>query len=137
MFESQDRVKAPIGKGRFSEGVTKKVMRGARSHSVHFFANLRCAVLSLEFDNILIELHGAISARGIYESAIELPIDDLFFVGGQLQGIIRRAERALDQFNRGQIYRDAYVKTILQSRLQEAKDFRKYIVKRIRTDFAV
>jgi hypothetical protein len=109
--------------------VSKRVMLGAQPLSLGSSANFRGADVTNETHDLLIKLFQANSARSVYEAAVELPLDDLFYVGGQLQTLIRRAELAIR--NEGPLLAE-YVANALSFRVAEAKAFRKYIVKRIR-----
>lgn len=107
----------------------KKVMLGAVTSFVPSITQSRGEMLTNEIHEILIELHQANSARTVYEGVFELPLEDLFYVGGQLQSLIRRAEQLLrDQSG---MFLD-YVHTALNSRVEEARAFRRYIITRIR-----
>jgi hypothetical protein len=109
--------------------VSKRVMLGASRLSLRCSAQSRGATVTNETYDILIKLHSANSARTVYEQALELPLDDLYYVGGQLQGLIRHAECILA--SDGQTLAD-YVCNALAFRVAEAKSFRRYIITRIR-----
>lgn len=91
--------------------------------------------VSQDLSDILLDLYSANSARHVYECATDLPLDDLFFVGGRLQSLIRKAEMALVTYEQNHFFFDAYAIATLKARLHEAKEFRRYIVKRIRNGF--
>lgn len=112
-----------------SELVAKKVMLGILRHYVPSVTELRGTTLTTDIQDILLELYQANSARAVYEAAVELPLDDLFYLGGQLQILIRRAERI--QNSHGIFYAE-YLRYSLSSRLADAKSFRSYIIDRIK-----
>lgn len=110
----------------------EKVMLADLNERVPSNSNLRCSVLNEVFSNILFDLYRANCARPIYEAAVDLPLDDLFYVGGQLQSLIRKAESILFECEIGGYFMDYYTSQSMRSRIEEAKSFRRYIVKRIR-----
>ena len=79
--------------------------------------------------DLLFELNKATSVRPTYEESTELPLKDLFFVGGQLQRLIRRSEEALASFS---LNLPGNTRSTIHSRLDEVRAFRNYIVKRIK-----
>jgi hypothetical protein len=112
-----------------SELVAEKVMLGISRRYVPSLSELRGTTLTDDIQDILLELYQAISARTVYEAAIELPLDDLFFVGGQLGALIRKAEH----IQRVLGYAPAeYQRYSLSFRISEARAFRRYIVDRIK-----
>lgn len=80
--------------------------------------------------NLILELHRAKKAWPIYQEASNLPAQDLFAVGGNLQALIDRAELEL-AYGEQYSYPQSVMQTI-SSYLEEIKAFRKYIVTRIR-----
>lgn len=74
------------------------------------------------------ELSEANSSKAAYEECQQLPLEDFFYVGGKIQALIRKAHRhlATSQFDS---FDD---RANVQARLDELKDFRDYIIKRIK-----
>lgn len=107
-------------------------MREELSPSVSFSAEPGGAPVIGEFEEILYNLDRAVQARLVYESQHSLPLEDLFYVGGQLKSLIRRSEKALN--NRDLLLIDTTI-VLIGFRLKEAKLFYKYIVKRIAHGF--
>lgn len=112
-----------------SLSVAEKVMLGLGLNSVPSFSQLRGIRLTDPIEDILLELYHANSARSVYEAAIELPLDDLYYVGGQLQTLIRRAEKTKTAYGHLLAFHHLYA---LSCRIEEAKSFRKYIIERIK-----
>lgn len=125
----------PVRKFLIFEAWAEQVMLGGRAERVPSNANLRCTVLSFGFEEILFELYRANSARAIYEAALDLPLDDLFYVGGQLQCLIKKAETSLAEYESTNFFLDYYARDTMRNRIEEAKSFRRYIIRRIRKGF--
>lgn len=88
---------------------------------------------SIFLQELAFELHKAISARALYAAAENLPLEDLFFVANKLQKLIRKAEDALHWQSGLSFPGDTRV--LLRGRVDEARDFRQYIIQRIRSGF--
>lgn len=80
--------------------------------------------------DVLIQLHQANSARHLYEAEPNLPLEDLFFVGGRLQRLIRRAEALLDSSS---TKFPLETRSAMRTRVNEAKAFKRYVIERIVT----
>lgn len=73
------------------------------------------------------ELSEANRSKIAYEECQNLPLEDLFYVGGKIQVLIRKAHKHLATAQ----FESSDDRSNIQARLCELKDFRDYIIKRI------
>jgi hypothetical protein len=110
---------------------SSKVMLGTSGNFLSLIHDKRGEPLSKTSLNVVLNLYKAIKARPVYEAAIELPLEDLFYIGGKLQTLINKAEFTLEK-ERSFLASHYPIETI-EDRIKEAKEFKKYVITRIKT----
>jgi hypothetical protein len=127
--------KKVIPKSRILAAEIEKAMLAIPQHPVQFSSKSEgILMMSIQIQSLSHELYRAIQSRRVWEEAIVLTPDELFFVGGQLGALIRRAEIILNAAKKDNLAWDSSY-TLCRSRVEEVKEFRKYIIRRIQKGF--